>query len=109
MEQFVSRTSLTMSPSHSLQAFPTLHKAHPKVKFFIWIAVLNKINTNDMLEDNLIASNICIMYLHSAEIGAHLFYIMQCSFLAEHVIWVWIELGLSEGFRAVSPYIVQVF
>ena len=52
-------------------------KAPSKVKAFVWTAVLNRINTNDLLQirrpNKALSPNVCVMCFQSAETNSHLF------------------------------------
>lgn len=62
-------------------------KAPPKDKYFVWIVVLNRVNTyGDMVQKcrPLIAPNLCIMCCSSSKSVSHLF---SWHFLAVNYIW----------------------
>ena len=60
-----------------LDKFIWKSKSPSKVKAFVWTAVLNRINTNDMLQKRrplmALSPNMCIMCGLDSESGAHLF------------------------------------
>lgn len=76
----------------------------PKVQFFMWTAVLEKISTMDALwRKGFYLPSICLLCYHEVELATHL--LIHCPFSWE----IWCGISGSLGAHALSPRISKTY